>query len=217
MFDTVILLSGAVEHALLSAVLHAHNAKLQVYPVFTSADLAAIEPEWLHRARLVAFGTSTAVSPETLDGLGFGAYRFHPGSPQYPDAFAAQFALQDGATQFGVTAHRMTGREAAGPIIDVEWFEIPPGTAQSTLEHMTRGPLLNAFWRLAGPLATQPEPLIQRAMRWGPKRAVPDLATSIPVSPPRYRPSRAPANDRSGRRGELLLRTVASDGKAVEA
>jgi methionyl-tRNA formyltransferase len=218
MFDTVILLAGAVEHTLLSSVLHAHNPQLQVFPVFPVDDLAAVEPEWLQRARLVAFATPIVVSPELIDGLGFGAYRFHPGSPQYPDEQAAQFALQDGASEFGVTAHRISSRDAAGPIVDVDVFAIPPGTTLAGLEDLARGPLLKIFWRLAGPLATQAEPLVQRAMRWGPKREMfADVASTLQMAPSRHRAFTGPQAARSaGRRGPAL-RTVFSDGKAVEA
>ncbi|CAN5169845.1 hypothetical protein BH11PSE4_BH11PSE4_27360 [soil metagenome] len=218
MFDTVILLAGAVGHTLLSSVLHAHNPQLQVFPVFTADDLAAVEPEWLQRARLVDFATSIVVSPEILDGLGFGAYRFHPGSPQYPDLEAARFALQDGAGEFGVTAHRITSRDAAGPIVDVDSFAIPPGTTLAGLEDMARGPLLKIFWRLAGPLATQTEPLVQRAMRWGTKREMfADVESTIQIAPSRHHAITGPKALRSaGRRGPAL-RTVFSAGEAVEA
>lgn len=218
MFDTVILLAGAVEHALLSSVLHAHNGQLQVYPVFTAADLAAIEREWLQRARLVAFATPITVPADVLDRLGFGAYRFHPGSPHYPDAEAAQFALQDGATEFGATAHRITSRDAAGPIIDVEAFAIPPGAGQAALEDLTRGPLLKMFWRLAGPLATQSDPLVQRAMRWGAKReTAADTATTIQLAPARKNMLAGPRGGVSAGRRGAALRTVVNNGKAVEA
>ena len=218
MFDTVILLAGAVEHALLSSVLHAHNAQLQVYPIFTAADLAVIEPEWLERARLVAFATPIAVPSDVLDRLGYGAYRFHPGSPHYPDTDAAQFAVGDGAGEFGATAHRITSRDAAGPIVDVETFAVPHGADHAVLEHLTRDPLLRMFWRLAGALATQSEPLVQRALRWGAKRETPSsVATTLELSSPRR--LAFPGNQREGlaRQRRATLRTVTCDGHAVEA
>lgn len=172
MFDTIILLAGAVEQAALASVLRSHNPRLLVHPVFTVADLAAIESEWLQRARLIAFATPVTVPPETLDELGFGAYRFHPGSPQYPDAASARFALEDGARDFGATAHRMTPRDDAGPIVDVEMFPIPQDIERHGLEELTLGSMMQMFWRLAGPLSTQSQPLVQRAMRWGARREI---------------------------------------------
>ena len=218
MFDTVILLSGAVEHALLSSVLHAHNAQLQVYPIFTAADLAVIEPEWLERARLIAFATPIAVPLDVLDRLGYGAYRFHPGSPHYPDTDAAQFAVQDGAPVFGATAHRISSRDAAGPIVDVENFSVPQGTGRDVLEHMTRDPMLRMFWRLAGALATQSEPLVQRAVRWGAKReAAGHTATTIELSSSRRQAFSRNQGARSAPHRSAVIRTVTNDGHAVEA
>jgi methionyl-tRNA formyltransferase len=172
MFDTIILLAGAVEQAALASVLRGHNSRLLVHPVFTVSDLAAIESEWLQRARLIAFATPATVPPEAIDQLGFGAYRFHPGSPQYPDAAPARFALQDGARDFGATAHRMTPRDDAGPIVDVEMFPVPPDIGLHELEEMALGSMMRMFWRLARPLSTQSQPLVQRAMRWGARREV---------------------------------------------
>lgn len=180
MFDTIILLAGAVEHAALASVLRGHNSQLLVHPVFTVADLAAIESEWLQRARLIAFATPATVPPEAIDQLGFGAYRFHPGSPHYPDAEPARFALQDGAPHFGATAHRMTPRDDAGPIVDVEMFPVPQDIELHGLEELALGSMMRMFWRLAGPLSTQSQPLVQRAMRWGARREVAaDAASAI--------------------------------------
>jgi methionyl-tRNA formyltransferase len=218
MFDTVILVAGAIEHALLSSVLQAHNAQLQIYPVFTTADLAAIEQDWLERARLVAFATPIVIPPAVIDRLGFGAYRFHAGSPDYPDMQASQFALQDGARQFGATAHRVTGRDAAGPIVDLELFSIPTGIERSQLDDLTRGPLLQMFWRLAGPLARQPAPLVQRAVRWGAKRtADSDISPTTECFPLRRCAFTGRTQTVPGHRGSSTLRVIVSDGQAVEA
>jgi methionyl-tRNA formyltransferase len=187
MFDTIILLAGAVEQAALASVLRGHNSQMLVHPVFTVADLAAIESEWLQRARLIAFATRAIVPPEVIDQLGFGAYRFHPGSPQYPDATPARFALQDGARDFGATVHRMTPRDDAGPIVDVEMFPVPHGIGLHGLEEQTLGIMMQMFWRLAGPLATQPQPLVQRAMRWGARREMACDAVSVIPQTPRGR------------------------------
>ena len=84
MFDTIILLTGPAEHSVFTTLLRGHNPKLTVLPVFTAEDLAAIEPEWLHRARLISFTTNVVVPGAVLGQLGYGAYHFHPGSPQYP-------------------------------------------------------------------------------------------------------------------------------------
>lgn len=171
MFDTIILLTGAAEHSVFTTVLRGHNPQLTVVPVFTAEDLAAVEPQWLRRARLIAFTTSVIVPPEVLEQLGYGAYNFHPGPPQYPGWAPAHFALYDGATEFGGTVHRMVRQVDAGAIVDVEMFAIPENSSVSGLEEVTYTKLVQMFWRLAKDLATQDAPLIERAVRWGNKRS----------------------------------------------
>ena len=215
MFDTIILLAGAVEHAALASVLRSHNPQLLVHPVFTAADLAAIEREWLQRSRLIAFAAPAGVPPELLDQLGFGAYRFHPGSPLYPDPAPARFALQDGASHFGATAHRLTPRDDAGPIVDVEMFPVPQAIGLACLEELTFGRMLQMFWRLAGPLSTQASPLVQRAMRWSPRRE-----SEVGAPAPQGRqggPSVLRDVSKRPRRNLVALHAVSNETDAVEA
>jgi methionyl-tRNA formyltransferase len=171
MFDTIILLTGAAEHSVFTTVLRGHNPHLTVLPVFTAEDLAAVGREWLGRARLIAFTTTVIVPPDVLDQLGYGAYNFHPGSPNYPGWAPAHFALYDDATEFGGTVHRMVRRVDAGPIVDVEMFAVPEGVSVSGLEELTYTRLVQMFWRLAKALATEAGPLIERAVRWSGKRS----------------------------------------------
>jgi methionyl-tRNA formyltransferase len=170
MFDTIILLTGAAEHSVFTTVLHGQNPQLTVVPVFTAEDLAAIEPQWLWRARLICFATTVIVPPDVLDQLGYGGYKFHAGPPQYPGSAAAQCALADQAATFGGTVHRMIRRPDAGPIVDVEMFAMPEAVSVSGLEELTYTKLVQMFWRLAKNLATQGDPLIERAVRWAEKR-----------------------------------------------
>ena len=93
MFDIIILLAGEAEHVALPPVLQGHNPQLTVISVRTSADVAALSPDLLGRARLIAFVTPEIVSSGTLDRLGYGALNFHPGPPGYPGWAPAHFAL----------------------------------------------------------------------------------------------------------------------------
>jgi methionyl-tRNA formyltransferase len=170
MFDTIILLTGPAEHSVFTTLLRGHNPGLTVLPVFTAEDLAAIEPQWLRRARLIAFTTNVIVPAAVLDRLGYGAYNFHPGPPQYPGWAPAHFALYEEATEFGCTIHRMVERVDAGPIVEVETFDITNDMNVAALEEVTYTKLVQVFWRMARFLATQSEPLLERALRWGTKR-----------------------------------------------
>ena len=158
MFDTVILLTGAAERAVLPSVLRGHNPHLNVVPVETSAELAALSPDLLRRARLVAFVTPVIVPRRILAQLGYGAFNFHPGPPSYPGWAPAHFALYDQATEFGATAHIMVEQVDAGPIVEVEMFPIPADISVLGLEGLAYAHLALLFWRMAKWLALDPEP-----------------------------------------------------------
>jgi methionyl-tRNA formyltransferase len=103
MFDTIVLLTGPVEQGASASALRGHNTQLAVYPVTTPEHLAALDVDILRRARLIAFSSPVIVPPLVLAALGYGAYNFHPGPPEYPGWAPAHFALYDGATEFGAT------------------------------------------------------------------------------------------------------------------
>jgi methionyl-tRNA formyltransferase len=170
MFDTVILLTGLVEQAALASLLRAHNPHLTVRLAATAEDFATIETATLRRSRLVAFATPVIVPPEILDSLGYGAYNFHPGPPQYPGWAPAHFALYERATEFGATIHVMVERVDCGPIVDAALFPIPAGISVLGLEGLAYAHLAQLFWRFSKMLATQPEPLPERPLQWGSRK-----------------------------------------------
>jgi methionyl-tRNA formyltransferase len=83
-FDTIILLTGAIEAAALAGVLGIRDPRLDVRHAATLDELDALTPDELARARLIAFSTDVIVPLRILDALGYGAYNFHPGPPNYP-------------------------------------------------------------------------------------------------------------------------------------
>ena len=156
MFESIILLTGPVEQNTLATVLRRHNPQLVVIPAETAADLAALEETPLHLTRLVAFATPVIVPPSLLAVLGYGAYNFHPGSPQYPGWAPAHFAVYEQATEFGVTVHEMAERVDSGAIVDVATFPLPVGIGVTELESLAYTHLAQQFWKLAPTLATDP-------------------------------------------------------------
>jgi methionyl-tRNA formyltransferase len=187
MFDTIVLLTGADELPVFTSVLREHNPRLAVLPVSTSEELAAVEVTGLSRARLIAFTTNVIVPGHVLDQLGYGAYNFHPGPPQYPGWAPAHFALYDQATEFGATLHVMVQRVDAGPIVDVERFAVPADISVAGLEELAYAHLARMFWRSARSLASCAEPLAERPIRWSGKRnsrrgyaALCDIPVNIP-------------------------------------
>jgi hypothetical protein len=170
MFDTVILLTGAAERAVLPSVLLGHNPRLTVMPVETSTELAALSPDLLRRARLVGFVTPVIVPQRILARLGYGAFNFHPGPPSYPGWAPAHFALYHQATKFGATAHVMVERVDAGSIIEVAMFAIPADISVLGLEGMAYARLAQLFWRMAKWLALNPEPPPALPLQWGERK-----------------------------------------------
>src|ERR1700726_1009853 len=167
MFDTILLLAGAPEQSILPLALRGHNPLLTVIPVGSAAELAALDSGLLSRARLIAFVTAEIVPPIVLARLGYGAFNFHPGPPSYPGWAPAHFALYQGATEFGATAHVMVEQVDAGAIIDVELFPIPADISVLGLEGLAYAHLALLFWRLAKSLATDPAPPPTRPIKWG--------------------------------------------------
>jgi hypothetical protein len=166
MLDTIILLTSTVEQPVLAATLQGHNPLLTVYTVATLAELMALAPDVLRRARLIAFCTDVVVPARLLDALGFGAYNFHPGSPRYPGWAPAQFAIYEQAKEFGATAHVMIAEVDAGPIVDVEMFDVAPGITLLGLGVLAYTHTAKLFWRLAWTMALQREVLPQTSIRW---------------------------------------------------
>ena len=171
MFDTIILLTGPVEEATLAAVLREHNPQLSIRGIKSLAELEALEPELLARARLIGFVTPVIVPKRILEGLGYGAYNFHPGPPHYPGWVPSHFAIYDGATEFGATAHVMNERVDTGPIIGVELFGIRPNTTVEGLEQLALTSLARLFWNLANLLATHSEPLNPLEITWSGRKS----------------------------------------------
>lgn len=166
MFDTIILLTGPVEEKTLAAVLRDRNPQLDVRFVETRVELLALDRELLRRARLIGFVTPVIVPKSTLDALGYGAYNFHPGPPNYPGRLPSHFALYDKAKEFGATAHEMRERVDTGPIVGVARFAIPPNATVQDLEMMSLTRLARLFWDLSPQIANSSEPLPHLPVSW---------------------------------------------------
>jgi methionyl-tRNA formyltransferase len=179
MFDTIILLTDLAKEVALSALLRRHNPLLSVRRAETLTELEALTPRELARARLIGFLTPVVVPPHILDALGYGAYNFHPGPPNYPGWVPCHFAIYDGVETFGVTAHKMIAHVDAGPIVGHATFDVPPGTGVIKLEQMATAHLAQLFWTLAKTLATQAEPLSELPLRWSGRKTTRRLYASL--------------------------------------
>lgn len=172
MLTDIILLTGLPQqHVALSALLREHNPQLSFRFALTAGDLEALDPATLGNTRLIAFTSGVIVPPRILNALGHGAYNFHPGPPDYPGWAPAHFALYEGATSFGATAHLMTEQVDSGPIIGTESFTIPDNIAVRELEQIAFVRLAYLFWRLAKDLATRAEPMLVLPITWSGRKS----------------------------------------------
>ena len=171
MFEGLVLLTESAEQGALSRILKSHRQDLTVRPVGGIDQLRSLEASLLRRARLIAFASNTIVPPDLLAGLGYGAYNFHPGPPNYPGIAPTHFALYDGAAEFGVTLHAMAERVDTGVILDVASFCLPENCSVLGLCELTYSELLKLCVEWADPLANRESlPTPRPAIPWSGRR-----------------------------------------------
>jgi len=168
--QSLILLSSGLLAAPLADALRRFNPGLLIVCVGDREELRNAFETAGRFDRLVAFCTDTIVPAPLLASLAGPAYNLHPAPPDYPGSHPASFAIYEGVTRFGATAHEMIERVDAGPIVDVEWFDVPPGTGVLALEDRAGEAAAHLFWRLAPMLADCSRRLPTGPLRWGPRK-----------------------------------------------
>jgi methionyl-tRNA formyltransferase len=169
-FDTIILLTGSIEAAALAGVLGIRDPSIDIRYVETLTELEAFDVATLARARLIAFSTDVIVPQAILEAIGYGAYNFHPGPPNYPGWGPGHFAIYEQAGVFGVTVHMMHRQVDTGPIVGVELFVIPNGTSVARLDQLAFAALARVFWNLA-PSLTRAAPLEVLPVSWSGRKS----------------------------------------------
>jgi methionyl-tRNA formyltransferase len=206
MLKEIILLTGqAGQQIALSALLREHNPQLSFRYAVAARDLEALDPDSLRHSRLLAFTSGVIVPARILDALGHGAYNFHPGPPEYPGWAPAHFALYEGATTFGATAHLMAERVDSGPIIGVESFPVPENIGVRELEQTAYVRLAHLFWTLSRAMATQIGPFKPLPIDWSGKKSTRRMYMSMCDIPP----------DISKAEMELRMRAFNDDFRAI--
>ena len=171
MLDTIILVTGPTEQPVLAARLRDCNGRIEVLRIDGPEDLMALDDAVLRRSRLIAFATGTIVPAAILDGLGYGAYNFHPGPPEFPGLSPSQLAVYRGVRHFGVTVHHMAEKVDAGPIVDVSRFDVPPCASVAALELRSYQELAFRFWQLSPVLANREDPLPALPVSWSSEKS----------------------------------------------
>ncbi|MDH5750402.1 MAG: formyltransferase family protein [Rhodospirillales bacterium] len=122
------------------------------------------------RKRLIAFCTPVIVPLEILQAVNWPAYNFHPGPPSYPGIFPSVFAIYNRAGKFGVTAHVMAENTDDGPIVGVDWMDMPDGIDRLSLDMQSHRMIHSLFARLAPEMVAGTEPLAHDdKIAWGPR------------------------------------------------
>lgn len=170
MSGTLALLCPQEDARHLGALLAVANRELVVV---TAADTAELERTVAQAGgvdRIVAFRTNSIVPADLLSQVPGPSYNFHPGPPGYPGRHPFAFALYDGATQYGVTAHEMTERVDAGAIVGALLFPLPDRPDADWLIDRAYSALLQLFVMLTPQLARIDRPLPRTDVIWDQSR-----------------------------------------------
>ena len=73
---------------------------------------------------IVSFISSWIYPEQLLSNAEFAAINFHPGSPEYPGTGCTNFAIYNGAKEYGITCHHMNAGVDSGKIIAVKRFPV---------------------------------------------------------------------------------------------
>ncbi|MDP3138733.1 MAG: formyltransferase family protein [Burkholderiaceae bacterium] len=90
-----------------------------------------------------------------LDKAGTAAINFHPAPTEYPGSGCLNFALYDGARDYGVTAHLMNEKVDNGRILECRRFPILDSDTVDSLLEKTHRKLLELFLDVAAGVAAQ--------------------------------------------------------------
>lgn len=122
----------------------AKQAEINLDVVIVS-DINALERAFLvPRDLLLSFGTGVIVPPWILAIENLLALNIHAASPEYPGRDPHHFAVYDGVKQYGATMHYMLQSVDAGPITDVELFDVPTDISPFELLELAN----DACWKL---------------------------------------------------------------------
>lgn len=71
---------------------------------------------------MISFISSWIYPQALLSNASFATINFHPGSPEYPGTGCTNFAVYEGAKEYGITCHHMKAGVDSGDIIAVKRF-----------------------------------------------------------------------------------------------
>lgn len=112
------------------------------------------------------------------------AINFHPASSNYPGIGCYNFALYEGATEYGAVVHHMAARVDSGEVIEERRFAVWPNETVESLKLRTMVVMLSMFHDTIGLLAAGAE-LPRDARGWArrpfTRRELDELAVITPA------------------------------------
>jgi len=130
--------------------------------------------EWWEGDYLLSFLCHRVLPEYVLRRASRGAINFHPASPSYPGIGCVNFALYEGAREYGMTAHHMAAKVDSGPIIATRLFPVYERDTVASLLARTHVHLLSLFHDVVDRIAAG-TPLPATSDRWGKLRTRKDL------------------------------------------
>lgn len=167
----IIILKGRYDIPLLRQILLERNPDLDVTVALGLEDLTAAIDRFDGRCRLIGFLTGIIVPADLLARLKITPYNIHPGPPEFPGAHPVSFAIWHEAQTYGVTAHEMTARVDAGPIVAVCRFPTPPEPEHMELADLTVMCAIDVFEFVGNYCAMTDEALPPMKEQWASEKS----------------------------------------------
>jgi methionyl-tRNA formyltransferase len=120
---------------------------------------------------------------QLLSNTAMAAINFHPGSPEYPGTGCTNFAIYNGAKEYGVTCHHMNTSVDSGKIITVKRFPLKEtDTVYSVTQHCYKLIEENFYEIMKGILKGQPLPVTNEQWKRKPytRKQLDELCTITP-------------------------------------
>lgn len=144
-------------------------------------------PNYIYHWRgdyIVSYLSRWILPPQVLGNASKAALNFHPAPPEYPGYGPVNWALYDGATEYGVTCHHMVEQVDSGPIVKVERFPVKPDDTVAKLLHRAHAWQIELFDDVMLKIV-KGDPLPESDEQWGSvthtKRELDELSTLDPT------------------------------------
>ena len=124
--DVSILFLGKAEDPYSARALdfcHAHSSRVTACLGAWNQPLPASARAW-EGDYIISYLSRWVVPTDLLARTKHAAINFHPATPDYPGIGCNNFALYEGAKEYGVTCHHMSAKVDTGPIIAVSRFPV---------------------------------------------------------------------------------------------